>query len=240
MKLIINADDFGLSKSITDGIIYGIKEGFVTSTTLMANMEYTEYAIKEALKNNINCIGLHVNFSKGKPIIENKKLTDKNGKFLSRYEQLKNNNIKLEDAYNEIKAQLKRIDELSNGKLKIDHFDAHHFMMNNYIIKKAVETISKELSIPVRNENNINAKCPDIMYEDFSLTNVNIDAIKKMIDMYKNTNKVIELMVHPGFIDEYTRNITSYLKREEEINVLKHAKESGIFDEIELISFSEF
>ena len=29
MKLIINADDFGLSKSITDGIITGIKDGYI-------------------------------------------------------------------------------------------------------------------------------------------------------------------------------------------------------------------
>lgn len=32
MRLIINADDFGLSKSITDGIVDGIKGGYITST----------------------------------------------------------------------------------------------------------------------------------------------------------------------------------------------------------------
>lgn len=39
MKLIINADDLGLSKSITDGIIAGIKEKYITSTTIMVKME---------------------------------------------------------------------------------------------------------------------------------------------------------------------------------------------------------
>ena len=38
MRLIINADDFGLTKSITDGIVAGIKEGVVTSTSLMVTM----------------------------------------------------------------------------------------------------------------------------------------------------------------------------------------------------------
>ena len=42
MKLIINADDFGLSKSITDGIIVGILGGYITSTTIMSNMDYAE------------------------------------------------------------------------------------------------------------------------------------------------------------------------------------------------------
>lgn len=47
MRLIINADDFGLSKSITDGIIEGIKGKYITSTTIMVNMEYAEYAINK-------------------------------------------------------------------------------------------------------------------------------------------------------------------------------------------------
>ena len=46
MRLIINADDFGLSKSITDGIIDGILDGYITSTTIMANMDYAEYNSK--------------------------------------------------------------------------------------------------------------------------------------------------------------------------------------------------
>ena len=39
MKLIINADDFGLSKGITDGIIEGMLDGYITSTTVMINMK---------------------------------------------------------------------------------------------------------------------------------------------------------------------------------------------------------
>lgn len=42
MRLIINADDFGLSKSISDGIIEGIQGGYITSTSIMANMKYAE------------------------------------------------------------------------------------------------------------------------------------------------------------------------------------------------------
>lgn len=75
MKLIINADDFGLSKSITDGIIEGIQGGYITSTSIMANMEYAGYAIDCAIKNNISHIGLHVTLTAGKPILPNPRLT---------------------------------------------------------------------------------------------------------------------------------------------------------------------
>ena len=51
MKLIINADDFGLSKSITDGIVEGIKFGSITSTSIMVNMPYVKYAVEKAIEN---------------------------------------------------------------------------------------------------------------------------------------------------------------------------------------------
>jgi len=37
-QLIINADDFGFTKSIIDGILQAIRHGIVTSTSVMANM----------------------------------------------------------------------------------------------------------------------------------------------------------------------------------------------------------
>ena len=36
------------------------------------------------------------------------------------------------------------------------------------------------------------------------------------------------------------KSITSYLDREKELNVLKNAKLKGLFNDIELISFSDF
>ncbi len=240
MKLIINADDFGLSKSISDGIIEGILGGFITSTTVMANMEYAEYAIKEAIKNNINCIGLHINFTVGKPIIKNNNLTDENGIFLYNKKQIENKRLTYSDAYNEIKAQLSKIIEYSNGKIKIDHFDFHHHLLGNDNIRNAAIDIAKELNIPIRNEEINNHKCPDILYKDFSITNVNIDKLKEMISIYKDEDIVVELMTHPGYIDDYTKTITSYLKREEELKILQEAKQNDIYDEVDLISFSDF
>ena len=39
MKLIINADDFGLTNGVTYGIYDAIKNGVVTSTTMLVNSE---------------------------------------------------------------------------------------------------------------------------------------------------------------------------------------------------------
>lgn len=80
-------------------------------------------------------------------------------------------------------------------------------------------------------------KCPDILYKDFTINNVNVDSIRNMIETYKNENVVVELMTHAGFIDEYTKSVTSYLNRESELNILKESKKIGMFEVVELINF---
>ena len=240
MKLIINADDFGFTKSITDGIVDGIKEGYITSTSLMPNMEATEYAIQKALDNNITCVGLHITLTKGKPIISNEHLMDENGNFLHRDIQLNNINLTYEDAYNEIKAQIKRIEELSNGKLIIDHLDTHHFSCKHESVKKALIAIAKERNIPIRNEFECDILRPDIFNMDFSLVNVTYEALENIINKYKDQDISMEIMVHPGYIDEHTKSLTSYnIERKKELEILKQAKENGLFNDIELISFKE-
>ena len=240
MKLIINADDFGLSKSISDGIILGIREGYITSTSIMANMTWAEYAIQKALEYNIVCIGLHINLTVGKPILKNDNLINNNGYFYYNKEQIENPKLTYQDAYNEIMAQVNAISNYSDGKLKIDHLDTHHHLMDNPNIKQAIVDISQKLNLPIRKYDNIqNIKCPDFLYRNFTINNVSIDSIKQMIEKYKNDNVVVELMTHPGLIDEYTKTVTSYLNREKELLVLKESKELGLFEEIDLVSFQQ-
>lgn len=241
MKLIINADDYGLSKSISDGIILGIREGYITSTSIMANMTWAEYAIQKALEYNIDCIGLHINLTVGKPILKNDNLINNNGYFYYNKEQIENPKLTYQDAYNEIMAQVNAISNYSDGKLKIDHLDTHHHLMDNPNIKQAIVDIAQKLNLPIRKFNNVqNIKCPDFLYRNFTINNVSIDSIKQLIEKYKNDNVVVELMTHPGLIDEYTKTVTSYLNREKELLVLKESKKLGLFEGIDLISFREF
>ena len=44
-KLIVNADDFGLTPGVNYGIIEAFKYGILTSTTLMINQPFVEHAI---------------------------------------------------------------------------------------------------------------------------------------------------------------------------------------------------
>jgi chitin disaccharide deacetylase len=67
--LIVNADDFGMSRGITDAIIAAHRYGFLTSASLMANMPAAEYAVSRALAFPSLAVGAHLNICQGRPIL---------------------------------------------------------------------------------------------------------------------------------------------------------------------------
>ena len=242
MRLIIEADDFGLSESISNGIIDGINGGYITSTNIMANMPFAKYAVEKALENNIKSVGLHFNLTVGKPLTKNLLLTDENGVFLYNRKQIENPNLTYESVYNEMMAQIKQIEKFSKGKLKLNHITCHQpDLCDNAIIRQVVYDITKLLKLPIRREDysaDFDINKPDLFYKDFSMKNVNIDCLRNFIEEYSNTDLTIELLSHPGYIDDYTKTITSYLDRDKELSTLKQAKNEGLFDKIQLIDYS--
>ena len=242
MKLIINADDFGLSKSITDGIVEGIKFGCITSTSIMINMPYAKYAVEKAIENNINCIGLHINLTVGKPVLKNANLTDENGVFIYNRKQIDRTDINYQDVYEEIVAQINLFEKYSGGKLKLDHLDTHHHLVDNSVISQAIFDVAKKYGLPVRNWGGVPSylKTPDVFMFNFTIKNVDYNYLKAYIEENKNKNGCFELATHSGYVDEETKTITSYLNRDAELEILKQAKQNGLFEGVELISFSQF
>jgi len=68
-RLIINADDFGWSRSITDGILRSHLDGIVTSTSLLANQPASDYAISQIPALPKLGIGIHLNLCSGAPVL---------------------------------------------------------------------------------------------------------------------------------------------------------------------------
>jgi predicted glycoside hydrolase/deacetylase ChbG (UPF0249 family) len=62
MKVILNADDFGLSSDTTDAIVACLERGQLTNVSIMANMPDTERAIEFALEHPEYSYGVHLNF----------------------------------------------------------------------------------------------------------------------------------------------------------------------------------
>ena len=83
--MIINADDFGYSKSVNKAITDCFKQNLINRTTIMVNMPYTEEAVLLAKENGFSdCVGLHINLTEGKALSEEcakSELCDENGYF---------------------------------------------------------------------------------------------------------------------------------------------------------------
>src|SRR5262245_65607776 len=69
-RLIVSADDFGLTEKVNEGIAAAHRGGIITSVSLLANCRAFESAI-EILRNNPNLDpGLHLNLTEGHPVCD--------------------------------------------------------------------------------------------------------------------------------------------------------------------------
>src|ERR1700685_4677998 len=59
-EVILNADDFGLTRGVNEGIIRGHREGILTSATLMATGPAFDDAVERALANPDLGVGCHL------------------------------------------------------------------------------------------------------------------------------------------------------------------------------------
>lgn len=86
IRLIVNADDLGMSRGITDAIIIGHRFGFLTSASLMVNMPAAEYALGRTRAFPNLGLGIHLNICQGRPLLpacEVAELVDSSGNFYS-------------------------------------------------------------------------------------------------------------------------------------------------------------
>jgi predicted glycoside hydrolase/deacetylase ChbG (UPF0249 family) len=87
VQVIINADDLGISSSVTGSIIKAFEMGLVTSASIMANMPGFEMACEMIKKRGLEKkIGVHLNLSEGRPltgrILDCNRFCNHDGEFL--------------------------------------------------------------------------------------------------------------------------------------------------------------
>lgn len=252
MKLIINGDDFALTKGATQGIIYCIKNGIMTDTTVMVNMPYFEESMELAAENDINEMGIHFTLTCGKPVLDPKdipSLVDENGNFYRKPQILKEK-FKLEDAEKELRAQLQKFLN-NNSNIRLNHMDGHHhFYAFHEDLFKLVMKLAKENNMPMRNADvgfgykvSKEIKHPTLFSGEFfgEEKDLMVKDLEILISKYKDV-EVLEFMAHPAFIDDELKEISSYSnQREVEKNILTSNEIKRFIEDngIELISYSE-
>lgn len=137
-RLIVNADDFGLTSGVNRAIIDGNRSGIVTSATLMANAEATEPATDLAAAQPSLKTGCHVVLIDGVPLTANlPSLTNGSPHFRSSLKQFAlaaiRGKISPEEIQREAEAQIRSIQ--SRG-IELTHLDSHkHTHMFPHVLR---------------------------------------------------------------------------------------------------------
>ena len=207
-KLIINADDFGLSEGVNYGIISAYKSGVVRSTSTMANMPGFEHAM-ELLKENENLgCGVHMTLSCYKPVLSNlKTIVDENGYFIRRITNEVIENMDLDEVYEEFCAQIEKV----RSKTDITHLDSHHHVHTLEKLRPVIERVLEKYDLPIRGgfEYDFNYSKIIPLIDTFYGDNVSEDYFVKKID-YLKSYEIADIMCHPAYIDDFLMKTTSY------------------------------
>jgi chitin disaccharide deacetylase len=137
-RLIVNADDFGLTAGVNRAIVEGNRTGVVTSATLMANAQASAGAIELAKAQPELKIGCHVVLIDGAPITANlPTLTNGSSHFLSSLKKFAvaavRGQIAPEEIQREVEAQIRKIQV--NG-VTLTHVDSHkHTHMFPHVLR---------------------------------------------------------------------------------------------------------
>ncbi len=210
MKLLIRADDFGLTPAISEGILYAHQYGLVKSVGIMINCEDSVRAMKRVQEYPDICLGLHVNLVLGKPAYENMlpSLVGTDGLFHSssyyrtllkegKIDQVLTNRAEIAA---EVWAQVRLFQKLA-GK-NPSYIDSH--AVSSETLQEVLVQVATALGIVCIQKNGCTntgvqiGKCPSI-YEWYQEERT-LEAYLQQI-AGRQTEELQMLVLHPGWLD---------------------------------------
>jgi hopanoid biosynthesis associated protein HpnK len=151
-RIIINADDFGLSNGINKAVAQAHTDGVLTSATIMANMPAAEEAVKMAKKLPTLGVGIHLNLTEGQPLSKEadvQTLLDASGELACSPTKLAFFSLAGLKRRNAIRTELTaQIQSVVDKGLKPTHLDSHKHIHSFPIIFSIVCELARRFDIP--------------------------------------------------------------------------------------------
>jgi chitin disaccharide deacetylase len=267
-RLIVNADDYGHTRGVSQGIRQAHLRGIVTSTTAMMNypgaVDDLRMAVKECPRLGM---GLHLVLTSGSPVLPAEKVPDlvnlegkfyKYSPFVERMNQINLTQVNLE--WNaQVEAFKKAIGHLP------DHLDSHHH--SSYFTPALFELmldLADELKVPIRMpfgmqgtalaeisspvigsrivENTIGYA--QVFMDGFYDEGVTLENLVSILQQIAEDDEhdTFELMTHPAVVDDELVHTSIYNERRaDELKLLCHGLTFSALKAcgIELINFSD-
>ena len=151
-RLIVAADDFGLTKSVNEGIKRSCEEGIVTSVNLLPTGEAFDDALEIARRIGLSEAGAHLSLTETVSVTEASRipsLVDADGRFYKGHAQflLKfiSGAIDLDEVYTEWRAQLNKV--AATG-INITNLSSHEHLHMLPKLMSIIIRLAKEFNIP--------------------------------------------------------------------------------------------
>lgn len=155
MRLIINADDCGKNLEVDNSIARFIEAGKLTSTTVMANMDDFDGAVRlfHQYKDSVS-FGVHLNLTEGSPLLYSQELLDK-----GYYRESAQGGLTFETDYprqkmatGSVRRALERelcaqIEKVLDSGINISHIDSHHHIHTTLLLLGLMPKLSKRYGI---------------------------------------------------------------------------------------------
>jgi predicted glycoside hydrolase/deacetylase ChbG (UPF0249 family) len=191
-KLIVNADDLGLSPKINQGVIQAFKDGVVTTASVMVTKEGFEDAVTLIKDNPRLVVGIHIDLD------EYFEIDHSRGRIVG----YKVSPLPIDEICSKIRQQ---IETLLSKNIKIDHLSGHHHVhLIKEIFPKVVELMKEYRIQGMRYSRKI---MPDpSLYDEFKKILDENDIIYPPYFIegwyWGNIDEpytIAELMTHPGY-----------------------------------------
>jgi len=150
-ELIINADDFGYTHGVNEGIIRAHRDGILTSATLMANGAAFDDAVEKAKANPKLGVGCHLVLTGGKSVAPREEipsLADREGRLPESLgvlvTRISLGAVRAKDMETELRAQLEKV---RRAGIELTHVDTHKHTHVHPRVMGVVGRVARDLGI---------------------------------------------------------------------------------------------
>jgi hopanoid biosynthesis associated protein HpnK len=151
-RLIVHADDFGLSERVNEGIVEAHRDGILTSTSVIASGAAFEHAIALSRATPTLDMGVHLTLVDEEPVSAADAiptLLDTNGHFYRRtgtfMKRYLFGTISLDEIGRELDAQIGKV---IAHRVKVTHLDGHQHLHMVAGIRRVVGRLARKYAIP--------------------------------------------------------------------------------------------
>jgi chitin disaccharide deacetylase len=225
-RLIVNADDFGLTGGVSRGILRAHHEGLVTSTTVLVNLAPQPELDDAAVGSRLG-LGLHFNVTWGQPISPAAlvpSLVDADGRF-GRDLTVLQERARPEDLRREGEAQIEAFTRRFGRPPT--HLDSHHHVHRVGRVMDAVVAVALTARLPLRSQDpgfRDGLRRHGIATTDHFVGDAESEpywTTERLLDQLATLPLgLTELMCHPGMFDEDLAYSRYGRQRETELRAL--------------------